>query len=148
MRIPQSATHTQNAPVSRRYLSSSTTRWQGAETDSKSAAEGASTPPPSQASEKPAENAKADKAKEEKVEKTEVEKLKEEKDDLMVCSSSSVQLSMLMIIDYFLLLALPSTLPSQSRLRYLQADLMNAQRIAGVEKEKMRDFAIVKFAGE
>lgn len=25
---------------------------------------------------------------------------------------------------------------------------MNAQRIAGVEKEKMRDFAIVKFAGE
>ncbi|KAG8861356.1 Mitochondrial matrix cochaperone [Serendipita sp. 411] len=48
--------------------------------------------------------------------KAELEKLKEEKEDLM------------------------------SRLRYLQADLLNTQRIANAEKEKMKDFAITKFA--
>ncbi|KAG6814347.1 hypothetical protein H0H92_010932 [Tricholoma furcatifolium] len=40
----------------------------------------------------------------------------------------------------------PGLTPTQSRLRYLQADFLNLQRNAAREKEQTKDFAITRFA--
>jgi molecular chaperone GrpE len=39
-------------------------------------------------------------------------------------------------------------IPTQGRLRYLQADFLNLQRNSAREKEQTRDFAITRFAGD
>ncbi|CAG8558166.1 12724_t:CDS:2, partial [Acaulospora colombiana] len=120
-----------STPSSNASLLASQTRWQSTTADtaaketpvSESSASGSTTNGASAETkpangEKAAEQKQADNAKngDKSKEKAELEKLKEERDDLM------------------------------SRLRYLQADLQNAQRIAQVEKDKMKDFAISKFA--